>query len=231
MSKKAILLGSIGAVAETSDIQRRAYNQAMAEAGLNWNWDRETYSRLLEQAGGRERLDMLSGATGEGLSPEQIEAIHARKTEIACAEVRSSDVKLRPGVAALVRHAKSNGMKLGFVTSTYRPNVDAILHAADGDLSADDLDVIIVRDDLQSGKPDPEAYVKALERLGIDASEAVAIEDTTNSVMSAERAGVKVIATPGEFTATQDTSMADLRIDALGDGASVDARVLDLLAA
>ena len=230
MTKKAILLGSIGAVAETSDIQRRAYNQAMAEAGLDWNWDHDTYSRLLEQAGGRERLDMLSGATGEGLSQEQIEAIHARKTEIACEEVRNSDVSLRPGVAALVRHAKANGLKLGFVTSTYRPNVDAILHAANGDLSADDLDVIVVRDDLSDGKPAPEAYQKALETLGIDASEAIAIEDTTNSVMSAERAGVDVIATPGAFTANQDTSMADLRIDALGTDTEVDPRVLAMIA-
>ncbi len=39
MKPKAILLGSIGVVAETSDIQRRAYNTAFKEAGLDWVWE------------------------------------------------------------------------------------------------------------------------------------------------------------------------------------------------
>ena len=230
MTVKALFLGSIGSVAETSDIQRRAYNQAMKEHGLDWHWDEATYARLLEQAGGKERLDLLSASTGENLSEDTIEKIHARKTEIACEEVRNSGVGLRPGVAALARHAKANGLKLGFVTSTYRPNVEALLDAAGEDLSADDLDVIVVRDDLEAGKPAPDAYLVALERLGVDASEAVAIEDTANSVMSAKRAGVRVVATPGAFTSGQDTSAADLRLEALGTDSDVDGRVLDMLA-
>lgn len=229
MTIKALFLGSIGAVAETSDIQRRAYNQAMKEQGLDWEWDRDTYSKLLEQSGGKERLDLLSAATGEGLSEDTVQAIHARKTEIACDEVRESDVALRPGVAALARYAKDNGMKLGFVTSTYRPNVDALLDAAEGELSADDLDVVIVREDIERGKPAPDAYLEALERLGVDASEAVAVEDTANSVMSAKRAGLRVIATPGELTAGQDTSAADLSLDALGSEDALDPRVVDII--
>lgn len=228
--KKAVLFGSIGAVAETSDIQRRAYNSALKENGVNWEWNPETYSRLLSSAGGKERLDLLSSATGRNLSEAEIEAIHARKTEIACDEVRTSDaVSLRPGVAALARHAKQNGLKLGFVTTTYRPNVDALLDASRGELSADDLDVIVVRDDVERGKPAPDAYETALERLGLSADEAIAIEDTQNSVMAAKRAGLTVIATPGAFTSGQDTSQADLTLNALGDADGVDGRVMDLL--
>ncbi|MGB3456741.1 MAG: HAD-IA family hydrolase [Litorimonas sp.] len=230
MTKKALLFGSIGAVAETSDIQRRAYNAALKENGVDWEWSPETYSRLLGSSGGKERLDLLSAATGRNLSDAEIDAIHARKTEIACDEVRSSgQVSLRPGVAALARRAKEAGMKLGFVTTTYRPNVDALLDASNGELSESDLDVIVVRDDVERGKPAPDAYVSALERLGISASEAVAIEDTENSVLSAKRAGLTVIATPGAFTAGQDTSQADLTLDALGGPDGVDSRVIDLI--
>ena len=98
MTTKAILFGSIGAVAETSDIQRRAYNQSMSEHGLDWHWDEATYSELLEHAGGKDRLDLLSRATNSDLTPETIEKIHARKTEIACAEVREMKNALRPGI-------------------------------------------------------------------------------------------------------------------------------------
>lgn len=228
MTKKAILFGSIGAVAETSDIQRRAYNQAMAEHGLDWSWDRDTYSQLLESSGGRERLSLLANATGAELSQDTIHAIHARKTEIACEEVRNSKtVGLRPGVAALVRYAKDNGLKLGFVTTTYRPNVDAILDMARPELSEEDLDVIVVRDDVKDGKPSPEAYELALNMLSLSPKEALAIEDTQMSLLSAKQAGIDVIATPGVLTSGQDTSLANLTLAQLGDGDRLDSRVLD----
>ncbi|MFT7179418.1 MAG: phosphoglycolate phosphatase-like HAD superfamily hydrolase, partial [Oceanospirillaceae bacterium] len=41
MTTKAILFGSIGTLVETSELQRRAFNQAFSEAGLDWNWSEE----------------------------------------------------------------------------------------------------------------------------------------------------------------------------------------------
>ena len=40
MPKTILMFGAIGALMETSDIQRRAYNQALKEAGLGWEWSR-----------------------------------------------------------------------------------------------------------------------------------------------------------------------------------------------
>lgn len=229
MPKTALLFGSIGSVVETSDIQRRAYNEALHEAGLNWVWDRETYCELLTQAGGKERLAMLASATGADLSAEQIEHIHARKTEIACEELVRSHVSLRPGVAELIKLGKERGMKLAFVTTTYRPNVDAIFEAAAGALSPQDFDYIVARTDVEHGKPAPDAYLLALKQLGVAPSEALAIEDTANSVMAAKRAGVTVVATPGELSAGQDFWQADVVVGALSTSGAIDNRVLALL--
>ena len=87
MNKRARFIGSIGVLAETSDIQRRAYNSAFAEAGINRHWDKDTYRQLLKDAGGQKRLSTLSDAAGGLLSDYQGKNIHTRKTEIACAEV------------------------------------------------------------------------------------------------------------------------------------------------
>ena len=59
--------------------------------------------------------------------------------------------------------------------------------------------------------------------------DALAIEDTANSVMAAKRAGIDVVATPGAITAGQDFWQADLVVDSLGNGADVDPRVLAML--
>ena len=229
MPKTALLFGSIGSVVETSDIQRRAYNQALQEAGLDWVWDRDTYAELLTQSGGKERLTMLAAATNSDLTVEQIEQIHARKTEIACDEVMRTQVSLRPGVAELIVLGKERGMKLAFVTTTYQPNVDAIFEAAGAAMSRDDFASIVARTDVAHGKPAPDAYLFALQQLGVEPAEALAIEDTANSVMAAKRAGIAVVATPGELSAGQDFWQADAVVGALSTSGAVDQRVLALL--
>jgi len=231
MIKTALLFGSIGTVMETSDVQRRAYNQALKEAGLNWVWTREIYAELLSQSGGQERLAMLASATGTNLSAQQIEAIHTRKTELACSELMSHQTQPRPGVSELTKWAKTRQMKLVFVTTTYQPNIDAIFKSAGNALSENDFDYVGNRTHVVHGKPSPEAYLNALKHLDIAPEQAVAIEDTAVSVMSAKRAGLQVIATPGDISKGQDLWQADLVCDALLDvDEKRDPRVLALLA-
>jgi len=230
MPKTALMFGSIGAIMETSDIQRRAYNQALKEAGLQWEWDRGVYAELLNQSGGQERLALLVAATGAGLSTAQIEAIHARKTQIACAELVSQRRSLRPGVGALIHIARSRQMKVAFVTTTYQPNIDAIFEAAGDALAPANFDYIASRSNVVHGKPHPEAYRTALAHLQVAPADVLAIEDTAVSVMSAKRAGLLVVATPGDITAGQDFWQADLVVKSLlAEDESLDAQVVTLL--
>jgi HAD superfamily hydrolase (TIGR01509 family) len=217
--KTALLFGSIGTIMETSDIQRRAYNQALSEAGLDWEWNRTIYAELLEQSGGKDRLAMLGSATGQPLAQEQIDGIHARKTELACAEIIAAETQPRPGVIDLVRLAKQRGMKLGFVTTTYQPNIDAIFASLGDAVRPQDFDIIIGKDAVANGKPAPDAYHAALAGLGVAAADALAIEDTALSAMAAKRAGIFTVATPGEISGSQDFWQADLIAKSLADAA------------
>lgn len=230
MKKTALLFGSIGTLMETSDVQRRAYNQALKEAGLDWVWTREIYADLLNQSGGQDRLKMLGAATGKPFTQQQIETIHSRKTEIACQELASKQLPLRPGVAELIKWAKSHGLKLAFVTTTNQPNIDAIFNAAGSALLKSDFDYIGSNTQVTQGKPWPEAYLTALKQLGKTPDEALAIEDTAVSVMSAKRAGLQVVATPGDISGGQDLWQADLVCKSLADKTGVlDTGVIKLL--
>lgn len=230
--KTTLMFGSIGTLMETSDIQRRAYNHALKEAGLDWVWPSEIYAELLKQSGGQERLAMLASACGTPLTAQQIEAIHARKTEIAGQEMMGGHCKLRPGVQELIKWVSARSMKLAFVTTTYQPNIDAVFASAGTALSTSDFAYIGSRSDVKDGKPSPEAYLVALKHLNVEPQHALAIEDTAASVMSAKRAGLQVVATPGELSAGQDFWQADLVCKQLADGSGkLDARVLSLLEA
>ncbi|MEL6198955.1 MAG: HAD-IA family hydrolase [Pseudomonadota bacterium] len=217
MELQSLLLGSIGVVAETSDIQRRAYNRALAEAGLDWHWDDLQYRNLLKAPGGRRRLRRLSADAASALSDTEIEAIHTRKTEIACAEVIAQPVELRPGVAQLIEAALLRGVKVAFVTTTYRANIDAIAQAAGDALPIDRFAGIFTVDDAKNPKPAPDIYQTALQRLGVPAGGAVAIEDSAASVASARAAGIYTLAFPGAFTLGQDFSEANEVIGNLED--------------
>ena len=230
MPVQALMFGSIGVVAETSDIQRRAYNDALMEANVAWQWTPDTYRELLKQSGGKERLAQLAAATDAPLDSAAIDRIHARKTEIACAEIVSRPVGVRPGVAELVAEAKRRGLKLAFVTTTYQPNIDAIFAAAPDAFPRAAFDYVGSRDAVEHGKPAPDAYRAALAALGVAPEAALAIEDTAVSVMSAKRAGIVTIATPGDLSGGQDLWQADLVVDALADASgTLDPRVLALL--
>ncbi|MEM7006261.1 MAG: HAD-IA family hydrolase [Pseudomonadota bacterium] len=217
MFPKAFLIGSIGVIAETSDIQRRAYNQALKEAGLDWHWDVELYKTLLKQNGGRDRLHCLSIDKDAGLSEDDILRIHARKTDIACEEIVTNGVPLRSGVSDLIALAKSRNSKLAFVTTTYRQNINAIAEGAYPSLNLCDFDAIMTTDDVQETKPHPEVYLKALKALQLTAGECLAIEDSETSLRSAKQAGLKTIVTPGRFTQDQDFSLADGMYPSLSD--------------
>ena len=53
---KALFFGSIGSIVETSDLQRKSFNQAFIKSGLNWHWTKKEYKKLLNKSGGEDRI-------------------------------------------------------------------------------------------------------------------------------------------------------------------------------
>lgn len=227
---KSVFFGSIGAVAETSEFQRQAYNQALNEAGLDWHWNAEIYRQLLNYVGGKERLRLLANATGVDLDDDAINKIHARKTELACAAIVAADAPLRPGVSELAQQVRSAGGKVGFVTTTYKPNIDAIFDLRHAGFTRATVDLIIGRADVQHGKPAPDAYEAALSKAALNPSDVIAIEDTVSSAKSAKRAGLNVILTPGAFATATEEADVDLTIPALANRqGELNRQVLDMI--
>lgn len=209
---RAVIFGAIGVIAETSDLQRRAFNAAFAEAGLDWVWDVATYRDLLSINGGQERLRAHRDADvhRSGVSDALIAVLHDRKTALYAEIIEGGSLAPRSGVASLVAACKAAGVLNAFCTSTSRNNVDAIADGIAGQLDFADFASITTIDKIARVKPAPDAYLHCLGALGLTADEVVAIEDTPVSMASALAAGIRVIATPGAMTADQDFSGAAL---------------------
>ena len=210
----AILFGSISALADTSELQRQAFNEAFAAHGLDWDWSRDDYQAMLSSSGGAQRVQDYAAARGEDVDAA---AVHAKKSQIFQKLLATSTVSPRPGVVATFDEAKKNDRRLGFVTTTSQGNVDALMRALQPHISAEMFDLIVSRDSVTKPKPDAAAYEFALERLGEDAGNAVAIEDNVGGVAAAAAAGIRCIAFPNENTTSGDFSAAAETVDSLED--------------
>lgn len=119
-----------------------------------------------------------------------------------------------PGVEACIQEAKRRGMKVGLASAS---SPDWVL----GHLSRLGLhvhfDTVKTAADVARVKPDPALYRAALAALGLDAHEAIALEDSPNGIAAAKAAGLFCVAIPNAMTRDLDVSAADLRLNSLAE--------------
>ena len=138
----------------------------------------------------------------------RIAALHARKTELYTQAIRAGAIDLRPGVRALIAQAQARGVSLAIATTTSRPNVEALIEATLGAGAMDLFQAVVCGEDTLNKKPAPDVYLEALRRLDLRADAAIAVEDSSNGVLSAQAAGLQVIATPSLYCSQDDLSDA-----------------------
>lgn len=202
---RALIWDVDGTLAETErDGHRVAFNEAFEAQGLPWRWDVATYGELLRVAGGRERL--LHDMAGRADAPPSLaerndlaDRLHRLKNSSYARLVAAGGIGLRPGVQRLIEACALAGMRQAIATTTSRGNVDALLDATLGRGWEDRFDAIVCAEDAPAKKPDPLVYRIALERLGVEACEVVAIEDSPNGLCAACAAGIATVVTQSEY--------------------------------
>lgn len=201
----AVLFGSISTIADTSELQRKAFNQAFKAHGLDWNWDRENYQVMLDSSGGQRRIEEYARSRGQEVDAK---AIHETKSEIFRANLEQASLTPRPGVLETMKAAKENGFKVGFVTTTSAENVASLLSAVSAQIDAGDFDLVVDSSRVDESKPSPAAYAFALDALDVEAKDCVAIEDNVQGVAAAVAAGLACVATPNDNTGGHDFGSA-----------------------
>jgi HAD superfamily hydrolase (TIGR01509 family) len=208
----ALLLGSISTVADTSERQRQAFNQAFEAHGLDWRWDQDQYRAMLSKSGGQARIAEYAQSLGLTVDAK---AVHETKSRIFQDSLAKADLAPRPGVVDAIKGAKSNGWKVGLVTTTSPGNVSALLNALSPQVQAQDFDIIVDASSVAQPKPDRAAYAFALEHLRETPGDCIAVEDNVGGVQAAVAAGVPCVAFPNENTAADDFTAARRRVDRL----------------
>ena len=227
---EALFFDQDGVIIDTErDGHRVAFNRAFEEHQLEWHWDVNNYHRLIQVAGGKERIrhyietQQLRVKTDLGLA-EFVAGLHARKTEIFVQMIEAGELATRPGVRRLMLEAKSAGACVAICTTANELSANAVVRNA---LDGIAIDFVLAGDVVKNKKPDPEIYRTAVERSGLRTEQCVVIEDSHVGVAAAKSAGLSVIATTSTYTVDEDLSHADIQLSCLGDAEGEHAMKLD----
>lgn len=206
MALQAIIFGSIGTLTETSHLQRAAFNTAFDEAGLGWHWSADDYTRLVVEgmSGGRMRIAEFARAAGTSIDADAIAALHQRKSVIFQDRLQRGGLTPNAGVGELLAAARAAGVRTAFASTTSAANIAAMFVATAPALTPAMFDVVTSADTVARGKPAPDVYIEVLRRLGVAAADAVAIEDTVQSLAAPLAAGIATLAVPGMIARAQD---------------------------
>lgn len=200
----AIFFDNDGVLVDTEPLFLKATQEVLATVGVDLH--AEDYHEITMRRGGT----VFDLATERGVTADEILALRAIRAE------RYSDL-IAEGVRVLdgVREALGalRGVRpLAIVTSSDRGHFDAI-HAQTG--LVPHFEFVIADGDYTNHKPNPEPYLLAAERMGVDPARSLVIEDTERGLTAAADAGMQCIVIPNALTRGGDYSRARWTLDSM----------------
>lgn len=129
----------------------------------------------------------------ENFSMDEKEAIRIRKNlnELRDKKFNELDYSLKkPGLLNLLSYLRENNKNIALASSSIKSRIDFLL---DREGVMDYFDEIISSDDITKGKPDPQIFNLAMEKIGADKNKTYIIEDSLAGVKAAKKSGAKVV--------------------------------------
>ena len=232
---EALIFDCDGVLVDTErDGHRVGFNRAFAQHGIDAEWDVELYGKLLQVAGGKERMRAYfdeygwpEGVNSDEARDELIRQLHKTKTTITSGLVGEGALQLRPGIARIVDEAIAHDVRLGVCTTSNPAFIDAVLDLLGPQRKAK-FEFVHAGDCVAKKKPDPEIYELAKTSLNLPPERCVVIEDSRNGLLAAKGAGFPTLITTSTYTVDEDFAAADRVVPELGDEPNVNITLADL---
>jgi HAD superfamily hydrolase (TIGR01509 family) len=183
---QAVLLDMDGTVCDTEPAWMATERRMAAANGAEWTKEDGLAlvgNSLLESGAYIKRRMRLSKSTAE-----IVDDLHDGVIE----EIGRRGVEWLPGAVDLVEACNARGIPVALVTMSYRRFAAAVLET----MPRGAFDVVVTGEDVERGKPAPDAYLAAASALGVEPTSCVAVEDSPTGAASAYAAGCTVMVVP-----------------------------------
>jgi beta-phosphoglucomutase len=139
---------------------------------------------------GHRNPEIVHYLFGNRFDEAEVARLGDRK-EVLYRAAAQKGVELLPGVRSLLESLHRAGAKQAIGSSAPRANLDLILQLTG---IAPFLDAVVAMEDTQRGKPDPQVFLVAAEKLGVPPARCVVVEDAVAGVQAAKAGGMKCVA-------------------------------------
>lgn len=201
----AVIFDMDGILVDSEPLHLRATQAALGPRGSSYT---ERDNRAFFGATDTEVLRVLRILFN---LPEPTAALVEAKTRHLLALIHAEARPLR-GVPLVPLRLRDAGLALALASSSPRRVVHAVLEAVGLERC---FQTIVCAEDVIRGKPTPDGFLMAAQRLGVEPERCLVVEDSRNGVLAAKAAGMVVAAIPCQATSHEDFSVADLVLSSL----------------
>jgi HAD superfamily hydrolase (TIGR01509 family) len=191
---RAVIFDLDGVLADSEPWWNEIDAKLLAEHGVTYHGE---YHRHVLGLSYRLAVEFYKKAFGLSAPTEEL---MRRRGEIA-AEFFANRVGLFPSTRAVLKELRQMHLHLAVATSSVSASARPFL---DRHQLTRFFDVIVTGDEIERGKPHPDIYLSAAEKLGVPAAECLVIEDALSGIAAAKAANMRVAAIP-------DTRFVDAR--------------------
>ena len=199
--RRAVLWDLDGTLVDSADYHWRSWRDTLASEGLSIS-----YQQFLESFG-QKNDRILRKWFGPDISSERIQTLGDTKEAEYRRLAETEGLVVLPGAVDWVARLRRDGWKQAIASSAPRQNVEAMLRAAALDGG---FDAIVAAEDVSKGKPDPDVFLTAASRLGVEPPRCVVVEDAAAGIEAARRAGMKSIGVSATTTLPADVFVRSL---------------------
>ncbi|ODG93323.1 MULTISPECIES: HAD-IA family hydrolase [Bacillaceae] len=203
---KAVIFDFDGLIVDTESVWFEAYKEVLQRYEVEL-----TLQKFSEVVGTSDEIlfDFINTNLKEPIEKELIEQMAKELVDEKLLEPA-----LRESVEDYLISAKNTGLKIALASSSSREWVESFLKKLN---IYEYFSVIKTKDDVKKVKPDPELYLKAIEEIGVQASEAVAFEDSLNGLIAARKAGLHCVIVPNQVTSHLEFENHSLRLSSMAE--------------
>ncbi|GAA2423065.1 HAD family phosphatase [Streptomyces macrosporus] len=212
----AVIFDLDGTLVDSEPAYHEAGRRLLARYGVaDFTW--EDHTRFIG-IGTRETLTALREEHG---IDAPVEELLAGKNRIYLELARTS-ATVFPGMRALVERLHAAGFPLAVASGSSRAAIDAVLAGAGLDAL---LPVRVSAEEVGRGKPEPDVFLEAARRLGVEPGRCAVVEDAPPGAEAAHRAGMRCVAVPYLPETAGDPAFATAGLCFPGGQSEFDARV------
>jgi len=185
----AVLFDMDGVVLDTEKLYTRFWQEAANALGYPMTKEQALGMRSLNRGAGLAKMQSYFGPDTD------YDKIREKRIELMDAFVEKEGVDLKPGVHELLTWLKAHGIKTAIATSS--PLERTVLYLTSVGLQ-NSFDELVSGYMVEKGKPEPDIFLYAAKKLGVEPGQCMVLEDSPAGILAAHRAGCKPVLIPDQ---------------------------------